>query len=137
MNHLLSCIIATSLVGVTGLAITSTSACGESKSKNKSESKSSDKKPGVTCEQMVDHMYPIMKAFRQSDKSAYAKLAKHMDESPKAVKKRKENQVRTCKQRTYSQQDLQCFLKTKSLKEIKDCANAWRARQKKPSKSSK
>lgn len=111
--------------------------CGKSKSKAKAKNDpaktdTTATKPAgnqITCAQMVDHTYQIMKSFRAKDKSAYGDLAKHMDESPEAVKKRKAAQIRTCEQRKLTQRDLACYMSTKTLRDIDRCAKIWRGRQ--------
>lgn len=107
-------------------------ACGKSKSSDTSKADKGEKtganKSAYTCEQVVDHIYPIMLAFRKSANSPYAKMAKQMDESPAAVKKRKASTIRTCKQRKYTQAELHCFITTKSVEDITSCADIWRQR---------
>ncbi len=113
----------------TACLLTTAVGCGKSKSKSKSKDDNKPKATGKhTCQNVVDHIYPILKQFRKSDKSAYGKMAKNIDESPAAVKKRKANQVRTCEQRKYTPEEKHCYMTSKSVADIESCSKIWRER---------
>lgn len=109
-------------------------ACGKSDSKDKAKKTdpATASKPAAnqqhTCEQVVDHIYPILQAFRKSPRSPYRKLTKYMDNSLAAVKKRKASTLRVCKQRKYTQAEKHCFMTAKSVDDITSCAAIWRER---------
>jgi|GEM_PF-5437943 len=119
----------------TVVALSCFAACGKSDSKDKAKkndpataSKTSAKQQSYTCEQVVDHIYPILQAFRKSPRSPYRNLTKNMDMSPAAVKTRKASSLKVCKQRKYTQAELHCFMTTKSVNDITSCAAIWRER---------
>jgi len=135
MRHLEATVAAS---GVIALAVAfgslACAGCGDSKRKQEpaidDQTSSRTEVTNYTCEQLADHIQPILKAFRRSDNSMFGKMAKNTDESPAAVKKYNAAVARTCEQRKHTQQELRCYMNTRTVADIGACATTWRERVK-------